>query len=207
MKLSGLALLAFAAFALGCASTQYKGYEDGGTLRIGAGGAKEIVDEVEIWSNGTPPRTYRVLGMVNDKRPKGIIPMAQYKPMIAAVVKKQGGDAAIILAEGDIDAGALYVPGASSTSYQGTARPMGGGAYQMSGTATTYSSPGYAVAVSKQQSTIAIIKYVDAPAPAAERRDENGITAATYRQLADQYDREGNAEMAALARRKAARLQ
>lgn len=210
MKLAGLVFLASSAFLFGCASTQTKTFDDGGKVYVGRGGAKEIKDGVEIWSDGSPPRPFKILAVISDERPQAVVPMARFKGMIVERTKTLGGDAAIIRSAGNVDAGTIYMPGTTTTNYQATARPTYGGNYQVSGTASSYSTPGYAVNARRHEAVIDIVKYVEAPPTAAAsnvRRDENGITAATYRQLAEKYQREGEPEMAALARSKAAQIE
>ena len=48
----------------GCA-TEYKVYEGRNNVIEGKGGTKIVVDGMEIWDNGDPPRTYQVLNAIN----------------------------------------------------------------------------------------------------------------------------------------------
>jgi hypothetical protein len=61
----------------------------------GQWGTRKVVDGVDIWTMGAPPRKYRVLGVINDTRGAGPVPMAGYYRGIAAKVKQYGGNAAI----------------------------------------------------------------------------------------------------------------
>jgi hypothetical protein len=90
------ALLLAAISLVGCASTDYQPVESNGPL-IGQGqwGTRKVVDGVDIWTSGAPPRKYRVLGVINDTRGAGVVPMAGYYSGVAAKVKQYGGDAAI----------------------------------------------------------------------------------------------------------------
>jgi hypothetical protein len=63
-------------FVAGCATTQYKPYEAEDNVFEGKGGTKVVVDGMEIWDNGDPPRKFRILGIIDDQRPGGIIPMS-----------------------------------------------------------------------------------------------------------------------------------
>jgi hypothetical protein len=80
----------------GCASTDYQAVESSGPL-VGQGqwGTRKVVDGVDIWTSGAPPRKYRVLGVIHDTRGAGPLPMAGYYSGIAGKVKQYGGDAAI----------------------------------------------------------------------------------------------------------------
>src|SRR5215510_44096 len=91
-----LALLLNAALLVGCASTEYQALESQAPITgQGVAGTRQVVDGVDIWTFGTPPRKYRVLGVINDTRGAGPVPMAGYYSGIAAKVKQYGGDAAI----------------------------------------------------------------------------------------------------------------
>jgi len=91
-----LALLLNAALLVGCASTEYQALESQAPITgQGVAGTRKVVDGVDIWTFGTPPRKYRVLGVINDTRGAGPVPMAGYYSGIAAKVKQYGGDAAI----------------------------------------------------------------------------------------------------------------
>lgn len=55
----------------GCATTEYKAYEGKGNVIDGKGGTKVVVDGMEIWDNGEPPRKFKILG-IDDQRPGGL---------------------------------------------------------------------------------------------------------------------------------------
>jgi hypothetical protein len=88
-----LLALIFAAVTLhGCASTDFQPLESQGpVVAQGQWGTRKVVDGVDIWTTGAPPRKYRVLGVINDTRGAGPIPMAGYYGGIAAKVKRYGG--------------------------------------------------------------------------------------------------------------------
>ncbi len=52
---------------------------------------------MEIWDNGEPPRKFAILGVIDDQRPGGLIPMASLKSDIVQKAKEAGGDAVIEL--------------------------------------------------------------------------------------------------------------
>lgn len=89
--------LVFAAvISHGCASTDYQALESSAPItEQGVAGTRKVVDGIDIWTFGAPPRKYRVLGVINDTRGAGVLPMAGYYSGIAAKVKQYGGNAAI----------------------------------------------------------------------------------------------------------------
>ena len=80
---------------IGCASTEYTSYE-GSTVTAGTGGARDTVDGIDIWTEGTPPRKYKVIGVINDTRGAGWASMAGLKSGLAKKAKEKGGDAVIL---------------------------------------------------------------------------------------------------------------
>ncbi|MDF9833046.1 hypothetical protein M2103_001263 [Ereboglobus sp. PH5-5] len=163
ITLIGLITLLTVGF-VGCASTNVKEYDDGGRIYLGTGGAKETKNGVDIWSEGAPPRYYRVLAMINDERNNAVIPMARFKGDVVKAVRKQGGDAAIIITQGISQMGSYSVPGVSTTNYNATVQQTyaGSGQYNVQGRATTTSTPTYNVAVNRKYTTFVVIKYVSA---------------------------------------------
>ncbi|MDC3132121.1 hypothetical protein OA542_00085 [Opitutae bacterium] len=43
-------------------------YESNGQTLIGQGGSKEIINGIDVWHYGTPPREYSIIAIVDDKR-------------------------------------------------------------------------------------------------------------------------------------------
>ena len=73
------ALLLAAISLAGCASTDYQPLESSGPL-VGQGqwGTRKVVDGVDIWTMGAPPRKYRVLGVIHDTRPDTPYQVSRY---------------------------------------------------------------------------------------------------------------------------------
>lgn len=142
-----VAALAAAAACLlaGCASTEFKAYEGPNTFE-GKGGTKTMVDGMELWDNGEPPRKFKVLGIVEDERPGGVIPMMRLRGDIVKKAKEVGADAVIQLSSRS-----------QITGYQTT------GSATAFGTGNTASAYGTSTSVPLRQNTakFAIIKYVD----------------------------------------------
>jgi hypothetical protein len=64
-------------------------------IRAGGQGTRKIVDGVDIWTTGEPPRKYQVLGIINDERVQAPFEMQRYYHDVAAKVKQAGGNGAI----------------------------------------------------------------------------------------------------------------
>ena len=122
MKIANLILLLV---LTGCANTDYKSFEAKNNLFEGRGGTKEIVDGMEIWDNGEPPRKFKILGVIDDHRSGGLIPMSQLKSDIVRKAREAGGDAVIELGSSTQLSG-LYTSGSgSATAYGNSASAYG----------------------------------------------------------------------------------
>jgi len=89
-----LAIFAFAVVA-GCATVDYQPYEGRNNLYQGDGGTKLVVDDVEFWANGTPPRQFSIVGYVVSEVGSGYGDEAIIRSAVAKTVKENGGNAAI----------------------------------------------------------------------------------------------------------------
>ena len=127
---------------IGCASTQYTEFE-GGKVKEGSGGAKKVVDGVDIWTRGTPPRKYQIIGVVNDW--SSAAASGGVFKRLAKQVKAKGGDAAITMGSQAVYQGSYTTGNATASSY-------GNSAYA-SGYSNTYDTYSY-------DSEYAVIKYV-----------------------------------------------
>jgi hypothetical protein len=107
-----------------CASTDFQPLESQGpVVAQGQWGTRKVVDGVDIWTTGAPPRKYRGLGVINDTRGGGVIPMAGYYRGIAAKVKQYGGNAAIEVGSQSQYVGTASFANATTTTsggYSGT---------------------------------------------------------------------------------------
>ena len=130
----------------GCATTEFKPFEAKVNEFEGRGGTIEVVDGIEIWDNGDPPRKFKILGIVDDQRPGGILPMAQLKSDIAAKAREVSGDAAIQIT--------------NNSQFMGTYSSGSASAYSFGNSTTAYGS-GMAVPMRRNISKFAIIKYLD----------------------------------------------
>jgi hypothetical protein len=140
-----IVLFVLTALLSGCASTDYKVYEGRNTVFEGEGGTRTTINGIDFWENGEPPRKFKLMGIIEDERPGGIIPMARLKGDIAKKAKEQGADAVIILGRGSKVRG--YVTNASATT------TLSGNSAYSSGTAMS-------VPVLRNSASFAVIKYV-----------------------------------------------
>jgi hypothetical protein len=105
-----------------CATTEYKVWEAKANVVEGNGGTKVMVDGMELWDNGEPPRKFTILGIIDDARPAGPIPMARLRGNMVKRARDAGGDALIQLNSQSHIAG-TYTIGSGDGS-----RVVGGGA-------------------------------------------------------------------------------
>lgn len=131
---------------VGCATTEFKPFEAKVNAFEGSGGTKTIVAEMEVWDNGEPPRKFSVLGIIEDERPGGPIPMASLKSDVVQKAKAVGGDAVIQLNDNSQLIG-VYSSGSAT-------------AYSYGRTATAYGSS-TAVPMRRNYSKFAVIKFLD----------------------------------------------
>ena len=82
-------------FLTGCATVDFHPYEGKNNLYEGNGGTKVVVDGVDFWANGTPPRKYTIIGMVVSEVGSGVGDESLIRDAVASEVKKRQGNAAI----------------------------------------------------------------------------------------------------------------
>lgn len=104
---------------LGCASTEFKPYEARNNVFEGTGGTKVIVDGMEFWENGDPPRQYKVLGIIDDERRGGILSMSGLRGDVVKKAREAGGDAVVQLTNESKIAG-FYSSGSASAYSHGS---------------------------------------------------------------------------------------
>lgn len=89
----GLTISALLACA---ATTEFKAFEAEISVFQGKGGTMAVVDGMEIWDNGDPPRKFKVLGYIDDER-RGGLPMLQFRGDMVKKARGVGGDAIVQL--------------------------------------------------------------------------------------------------------------
>ena len=91
------ALLAGPAARAGTGFLTYDGWE---SVQQGRGGEKKVLDGVDFWMAGSPPRRFKILGTIEGARRKGgLVGMVSFSSPEDAVAKQTlavGGDAVIL---------------------------------------------------------------------------------------------------------------
>src|SRR6266446_2688159 len=90
-------LLAAGLLFVSCTSTEFQSWEGRNSVVEGRGGTRKVVDGMFVWTYGDPPRRFRVLGIIQDDRPGGLIPMARLKHDIVRKARESGGGAVILV--------------------------------------------------------------------------------------------------------------
>ena len=139
-----LFLLIIAVACVSCTSTEFQSWEGRNSVVEGRGGTRKIVDGMDIWTYGDPPRRFQVRGIIQDNRPGGVIPMAQMKHDIVAKARQSGGDAIIVASSSTVTG---YYSSSSATAY-------GYGNFASAyGSSTT-------VPLTRHTATLVVIKYL-----------------------------------------------
>jgi hypothetical protein len=137
-------LLAVTLSCVSC-SNDFQAWELRNSVVEGRGGAKKVVDEMDVWTYGDPPRRFIVLGIIEDARPGGLIPMAQTKHDIVAKARQSGGDAVIVVSSQS-----------QLADYYTSGSPT---AYGYGNSATAYGSS-VTVPLTRHTATFVVIKYL-----------------------------------------------
>lgn len=90
------AVFLFPAFLLASCSTTFTEYR-GADVAKGTGGTVRVVKGVDFWENGTPDRSYRILGVIDHRTRERSISHALGDNSIAGKAKERGGDAVILM--------------------------------------------------------------------------------------------------------------
>jgi len=145
-------LAALLAISTAASALDFKRFYGRDAVVEGRGGEMESIEGVDYWTNGDPPRRYKIIGYIEDRRhASGLIGMARLKSLpkqVARMGKENGGDAVILVSsENDV------VGYASNTTVTGSGN-------------TAYGS-GTTVPVAKRESRFAVIQYLPEAQPAA----------------------------------------
>lgn len=130
----------------GCATTEFKPFEARVNVFEGNGGTKTTVAGMDVWDNGDPPRKFALLGIIEDERPGGPIPMSSLKSDVVQKAKEVGGDAVIQLNSNSQLVGVYSSGSATANSY---------------GRTTTAYGSSTAVPMRRNYSKFAVIKYLE----------------------------------------------
>ena len=129
-----------------CTSTDFQSWEGRNSVVEGHGGTRKVVDGMDVWTHGDPPRRFKVLGIIEDERPGGIIPKAQLKHDIVQKARQNGGNAVIFVSTGSQLAGYYSAGSATAHGYGNSATAFG--------SSTT-------VPITRRSSTYVVIRYLD----------------------------------------------
>lgn len=138
--------LAIVLILTSCSTTDFQTWEGRDSVVEGRGGTKKVVDGMDVWTNGDPPRRFRIVGIIDDERPGGIIPMAQLKHTIVKKARERGGDAVILVSSSSQLAGYYTATTANAQFYGNTATGFG--------SSTT-------VPLTRRTSKFVVIKYLE----------------------------------------------
>lgn len=137
---------------------QFAAYDGPQNIIRGDGGTKVVHDGVELWTTGTPPRTYRVIGILTDTRRDQRFSAASFGPDVAAEIRKVGGTAAILISESTQFLGTVST-GQSTGTTRVTVSSFGNissgyGTSNLVGSSDT-------IAVSDKTTRLLVVKYLD----------------------------------------------
>jgi len=135
-------------------------FEGKDSVREGDGGSKKVVNGMDFWVDGAPPKPFKLIGYITDRRHKtglfGMISMSGLESSVVEVAKKNGGDAVIQVSSESETVGTAFnstgTANVTSTGYGNTVKSSGFG-----------TTNGFAAPVQKQQSKFAVVKYVVKP--------------------------------------------
>ncbi|VVM05808.1 hypothetical protein [Methylacidimicrobium tartarophylax] len=158
--LSTRAILVAGCFLLlaACAQTRYYPYV-GANEQHGKGiAAKRVIDGIDVWSDGIPPRKYEIIGLVDDSR-NGFFRDSILKD-VTRKAKRMGGEGIIeYQAYTGVASAALAATGGASGNL-GASAPVGSGA--AAGAAYGGAATGGLSAAGSGQSRWWVIRYLPA---------------------------------------------
>ncbi len=167
-----LSALMFAFLISGCSlvNTEYKSFEGSQSGIIqGKGGSKVVIDSMDIWDDGEPPRKFKVVGFIDDIRDTGLLQITS-RSNIVKKAKESGGDALIKLhTQSQLES--LYsAGGASAYAYGVHVRTS---SYESSDKLTTkYAVINYLVAPKQQETGT---PSTETPADADQKEQKKGF--------------------------------
>ena len=93
--LAALAALTILAALGGCATADFQPYEGKANVHEGQGGTKVVVDGIDFWANGTPPRKYEIVGVIQSAIGDGWGAMHAIRSAVATKAHAVGANAVI----------------------------------------------------------------------------------------------------------------
>lgn len=115
-------LLVLAAIGAGCASTEYLPAGARREVVQGKGGARVVVDDMEIWDADGPPRRYEVIGRIEEERTSGVLPTLRWQERAVKLAREARGSALVAVSSRSERAGYRVLgTGAAGEGQQGPA--------------------------------------------------------------------------------------
>jgi hypothetical protein len=177
-----LAAVAAIVVARPVAAQVFEPWEGPDTVQQGTGGTKKVVNEVDVWTVGTPSCPFRILGYVHDVRRRldlfGLAGMTRIEAAVTQVARAHGGDAVYLVSSDSRSVGGIGAGvGAGQGSYHEHTTVSGNTASTRGSGVSTGVSLGLGADIKKTDSRYAVLKCVEdappvqptdpAPAPAA----------------------------------------
>jgi hypothetical protein len=78
------------------------------SINEGTGGTRVVVDDVDFWANGSPPRKFTILGVVTSDVGAGFGDVALIRSSVASRVKHVGGNAALQITNNTTFSGLMH---------------------------------------------------------------------------------------------------
>jgi hypothetical protein len=107
----------------------------------GTGGASKMINGVELWLTGSPPRRFQIIGYITDSRPGGPPSMAMRDGAVAAEARAKGGDGVLMHSD--------------DSQYMGTVSTA-----SVSMIGSTAFGHGASVPITRRNGTYYVIKYL-----------------------------------------------
>ncbi|MEI8299403.1 MAG: hypothetical protein WCH32_15455, partial [Pseudomonadota bacterium] len=160
-----IAVAAALALAAPAFAQDFTAWEGKNAVQEGDGGTKKTVNGIDFWADGSPPRKFKLIGYIHDRRHKsglvGMVRMSGLESDIAKVAKANGGDAVILVASGAETVGRVATGFANTHSTtNASANVYGNSAYGHANTNSNTFGTAVATDVQKQESKYAVIQYL-----------------------------------------------
>lgn len=137
---------------------QFAAYEGPQSIMRGEGGTKVVYDGVDLWTTGTPPRSYQVVGVLTDTRRDQRFSAASFGSDVATEVRKVGGTAIILVSESSQFLGTVTTTQATAST-RATASSLGNSTTGY-GTGNLFGTSDTAV-ISDKTTRLLVTKYLD----------------------------------------------
>lgn len=124
---------------------EFAAWEGKQIVKVGEGGARKVINGIDFWTEGTPPKPYILIGYLLDTRHEsglyGMMRMSSLESSIAKKAKQVGGDAVVFMTS-------------ESQKY------FGEGADEGNRIDVNINQDGFSGPITKRQSKYAVLRYV-----------------------------------------------